>query len=667
MVRRFIASSIFLAVLIGLHLTAAPVSAQTGPLNSDNVNEQSSASAALYSLETGSFPEISAFLDVADQQNQFVKGLSTSQVSIIEDGQVISIKELELINAGAQFVLAINPGHTFAIRNSNGLSRYDIAAGVILSWAEQHQEEQDDDLSLLINGGPQIIHSTGAADWTEAFQAYQQDFRQVEPDLDILALAVEIASEPTPRQGMGRAVLFVSPPLEDHYAIGLQTLAARARQQGIRVFVWLIASPEYYAERGPGLLGELASQTGGELVFFSGSETLPSLERYIEPLQFVYRLVYRSAISFSGEHQVTAQVNLRGSTIVSAAQDFFVDVRAPNPIFVSPPKEITRTGRPPGLSGDLNLEPDFQELELLVEYPDGYPRQLMASLLFVDGALVSEYTEPPYDRLVWDLTPYLESNTYMLQVQVVDSLGLIGETVEIPVQVTVIIPRESIFIRLARLGPVFAGVAVALSAAILLLVMVLGGRIRPGMMVLTARGKGKKLLKNKTRYPRTFSKEPLTQPVGGLEQVEGRTAKTQTSRPHWINRLHWPHRQTSAQAYAYLTRLTDNDDDQLQTTLQPLTTDDVLIGSDSLKATLILDDPSLDGLHAHMVREGSTYRLSDEDSVAGTWVNYTPVSGEGTLLEHGDIIHIGRVGFRYSLRHPEKLRRPTVKWKEPPS
>ncbi len=80
----------------------------------------------------------------------------------------------------------------------------------------------------------------------------------------------------------------------------------------------------------------------------------------------------------------------------------------------------------------------------------------------------------------------------------------------------------------------------------------------------------------------------------------------------------------------------------------------------------VIDDPSIEGLHAQLKREpDGVFRLSDAGSIGGTWVNYTPVSQEGVCLEHGDLIHFGRVGFRFQLRDAKQVRKPVLKPKEP--
>jgi predicted component of type VI protein secretion system len=69
----------------------------------------------------------------------------------------------------------------------------------------------------------------------------------------------------------------------------------------------------------------------------------------------------------------------------------------------------------------------------------------------------------------------------------------------------------------------------------------------------------------------------------------------------------------------------------------------------------------VEALHARLRQdETGAYILSDEGSVAGTWVNYAPISTGGIRLEHGDILHIGRVIFRFSLLKPPPALQPRI-------
>jgi hypothetical protein len=174
---------------------------------------------------------------------------------------------------------------------------------------------------------------------------------------------------------------------------------------------------------------------------------------------------------------------------------------------------------------------------------------------------------------------------------------------------------------------------------VLVLVLVIGGKIRP---------RAHRAAKHRRRS------DPVTQPVHFA------TEPTLHRRAGWANRLQWPQRAAGPQAHAYL--YTIHDPDQLDTVPPiPITTDEVTLGSDQGMSTLLLDDPSVEALHARITRqEDGSFRLSDVGSIAGTWVNYSPVSKGGTRLEHGDLIHIGRIGFRFMLRKSTSSRKPII-------
>jgi predicted component of type VI protein secretion system len=81
---------------------------------------------------------------------------------------------------------------------------------------------------------------------------------------------------------------------------------------------------------------------------------------------------------------------------------------------------------------------------------------------------------------------------------------------------------------------------------------------------------------------------------------------------------------------------------------------ELTFGREPTQVSYVLSDPSIEPVHSRLTRsETGAFLLHDLGSVAGTWVNYAPVSSGGAHLEHGDIIHIGRLAFRFSLLKPE--------------
>jgi predicted component of type VI protein secretion system len=88
---------------------------------------------------------------------------------------------------------------------------------------------------------------------------------------------------------------------------------------------------------------------------------------------------------------------------------------------------------------------------------------------------------------------------------------------------------------------------------------------------------------------------------------------------------------------------------------------EISFGREPTQATCVLDDPSVEALHARLRHdEEGVYVLSDAGSIAGTWVNYAPISTGGIRLEHGDLLHIGRVVFRFELLKPPPAPQPRI-------
>jgi hypothetical protein len=337
------------------------------------------------------------------------------------------------------------------------------------------------------------------------------------------------------------------------------------------------------------------------------------------------------------------------ASIETAPAQVEVQLSAPVPALVAPPVEIVRK-RPDADAAtagtleaaasrpDAVLSPQNMPITVVFDFPDGRKREIVYSALLVDGAVVAENTQPPFDRFTWPLHGYTASGLHQVQAQARDSLGLTGSSPEIPVQVTVEQVERIEFSRLSGSLPVIGALLAVLAGGVLFLAMIMGGKLRPRSHRMADR--------RKTRA------DPVTQPVRIAAESGGK-------RPTWMERLQLNQRPAAPLTEAYLNPTAAPD----QTTLPliPIPLEGLLIGSDAAQAGLVLDDPSVEKLHARLARlEDGSYRLADAGSVAGVWVNYTPVSQTGVRLEHGDLLHIGRIGFRFTLRQPGSTRKPVV-------
>jgi hypothetical protein len=352
-------------------------------------------------------------------------------------------------------------------------------------------------------------------------------------------------------------------------------------------------------------------------------------------------------------------------SISSNMQTIDVTLLPPQAVFVSPPSYIQRAVPSQQTEAEtsntvIELLPVEQALEVMIGFPDGYTRPLVRTTLYVDGVIAGENIAAPFELFTWGLRGYTQSGKHVLQVEAVDSLGLSGVSVETQVQIDVLPPERNILAALLRNKLLVAGLGVLIAGAVLALVLILGGKIRPPHPAHMRRSNGSS---NKAPVTRPQSKDPVTQPVQIAPIPEsGTTRKAQSS---LRGRLHLPQQKNSPRALAYLSPLAEAGEATLSAPL-PLDDQEAVLGSDPLQATILLDDDSVDPVHAILRWEDGSFRLVDNGGVAGTWVNYAEVGPQGVRLEHGDLIYAGRVGFRFNLKNPGRLHKPFVRPYEGP-
>jgi hypothetical protein len=224
------------------------------------------------------------------------------------------------------------------------------------------------------------------------------------------------------------------------------------------------------------------------------------------------------------------------------------------------------------------------------------------------------------------LSGYATSGQHILSVEVVDSFGLSKVSLGVPVTVTILKPKIGLLPFLAR-NSLWVTLAAILFAGIALGVILAGGWIK--------------------RRSRPAKRESQIDPLIQSVQVDpGRRN----------SRLPW--KRPAKQPDAYLVRLKD-DGQPVTSPPIPINTPEMIFGSDPLQVTHILDDPSVSPLHARLQEDNGEYILSDEKSTAGTWVNHEALAAP-RRLQHGDVLHIGRLSYRFMLRKPPEQSAPTI-------
>lgn len=632
--------SLLLLVCLGLLLSFVPGARA----------QQNLASVNLYNADASAFPAMTAFVDVFDAQRVFVSGLKPEAVSVIENGQTLPVDSLIEMAVPLQLAVAVNQGEALDARDANSISRFQRVSQVIAQWAQSRPPDLPDDLSLVSQAGPVINHAN-AADFIVGLNGFQPDMRTATPNLQSLATALDVVSAQTTRLGMKRAVLFITPQMTDpNLAASLEPLIQRAVEGNIRVFVWYVDANTTFTNTSAAVFNNLAIQTGGSMFQYSGEERFPDPEIYFSALRRVYLLSYTSRLTASGEHSLNVQVNLPAlGTLNAVEQKFNLDVLPPNPFPVAPVSQITRQAPEDDPFNTELLLPEAQEIEIIVEFPDGHKRPLTRTTLYVDGVVVDENTVEPFDKFTWDLTGYLSSSEHQVSVEAVDVLGLSKTSMPIPIMVTVIKPPSGPAAFLAKYRtPITIGSIVM--AGLVLFIILLSGRVRiPTLRTL--------------RDARRAQTDPLTQQIPAVVEepvIPVLEAVKKAPKRRTPSKKKETASKSVVDAAASLIRL--NPDGQFASAAPiPLSEKEIVFGADPVQCTTILNDLSVSPVHARLrMTDDGGYLLLDNHSIAGTWVNYEPIPQEGYRLVHGDMVNFGQLIFRFMLTTPPPASSPKV-------
>ena len=119
----------------------------------------------------------------------------------------------------------------------------------------------------------------------------------------------------------------------------------------------------------------------------------------------------------------TQQISLRltpssGPVLISEASSVDLEVLPTRLSFNNLPEELTINIRK-----DEVIEPAELPIQALIEFPDGFPRNLLSTSLFVNGSLVQKREQAPFGDFVLDLSPYHGQDTIRLQLNAKDALG----------------------------------------------------------------------------------------------------------------------------------------------------------------------------------------------------------------------------------------------------
>jgi hypothetical protein len=191
--------------------------------------------------------------------------------------------------------------------------------------------------------------------------------------------------------------------------------------------------------------------------------------------------------------------------------------------------------------------------------------------------------------------------------------------------------------------------------------IIMGAIALAGVLLLgiIVRGRTNIVFFRRRKAARKEYEDPVTQPVSALAEPPAPATKKAKTQPR---RMIFPPRPVRVvmNAPAYLTRLTNGGEPASAAPI-PLAEKDMTFGTDPVQSKRVLDDPSIAPLHARIRRmEDGGFIIYDHGSIAGTWVNYEPITREGCRLAHGDRINFGQLSYRFDLNPAPSTPEPKV-------
>jgi hypothetical protein len=611
-------------------------------------------------------------LDVFDSKCIFASGLKPEAVSIIEDGLPLPADSLNEIAVPLQLVIAVNQGDSLDARDpTTNFSRFQRISQILVQWAQSRPADLPDDYSLVSQAGPVINHAS-AADFVVGLNGFQPNFRAAVPNLQSLSIAIDTVSEQTKRLGVKRAILFITPHSDDvNIASVLEPYVQRALENNIYIFVWFVDASTTFTTTSAAAFNNLALQTGGSMFTYSGLERFPDPEAYFSGLRRVFTISYTSRLKAAGEHTLSVNVTLpAGSgTVTSAAQKISVDIQPPNPFPLTTSLQITRRAPEDDPFNTKVLLPTTQEIEIITEFPDGHPRPLTRTTLYVDGVIMDENTVEPFNLFTWDLSAYTSSAEHQIRVEAVDSLGLSKFSMMASVMVTVVQPPRGISALLAKYRTPITFGAIGLAGLVLFLIL-LSGRLRlPSIRA--------------AQEARRADADPLTQSVQAVAESAttplAATSASKTQKRPLLSKKTvadskrrpdgstFAHRTEGVRAEAAASFIRINADGQVVPVIPiALIEQEIIFGTDPTQCNQIMDDHSIAPVHARLRQtDDGGFLLLDSGSIAGTWVNYEPLPREGYRLVHGDMVNFGQLIYRFTLRVPPVTSKPTITVQNP--
>jgi hypothetical protein len=601
----------------------------------------------LIQLDASEFPLVTVNLVALDSDFNVITDLSG--LKLTEDG--IAVRDIfsKTLLVGAEVIFVVDANTDIEERDERGgPSRREKIRDSISRFVDQYMDaDRLDRVSVIVPdeqsgrflGEPGMEFQNAVKN---AVNFYQPTELGDTPLNDMMKMALQQAAIGA-EEGRAPVIVLFSDSGQLNEQLDFEELVDQSQesQSVIHVAILGTSADSWEIDDAERLTGP----TGGTHVHMPEAGDADPLFDLIRDRSVTTQLTYRSSINAGGEHTLAAEVD--GNT----GEVAFEVVIAPPELSMSidNTKVIVRVAQEATTPLE-DVEPRTQPLGAELSWPDGHPRELSSVTLLVDGVPRSPRFPvlDPSGLLTfdWDIRE-LDSGLYAIQVQVEDELGLTGlsdpipvvieverpvihptdtpiptpTTVPTPVPVPTPIPAPTPLIDLVRDNAFFLGAGAGIFMLIVVVIIVL---------LLLLRGLRRRREKPAEGYV------PPAAPLSG----SAATGQTFAGVPGFA---------LSPLTGAYLEALENAPE---HANLIPLSGSNIALGRDPKVSQISFNDLSVSALHARILESLGSYRIYDEGSTSGTYVNFQRIGLTPRVLNNRDEIHLGRVHLRFHLVLP---------------
>jgi hypothetical protein len=585
-------------------------------------------------IDSDEFPEVTLNLVIVDAEGNPISDLSRLQLR--ENGAEIDDYGAEQLSVGTEIVFVVDANTSIEQRDeADGLTRREKIRDSIARYANHFMDPlQLDRASIIVPDGEggRFLGKQGMSFPNEVVNAInfydtgQLDNTPLDVMMDMALREVEGSSE----DGRFQSVLLFSDAGQIHEQLDLPALAERAAMEDVAIYVAILGARADPLEVDNAFL--LSEANGGDYLHMQAPTDSDPLYGSIQGRATQTQVTYRSQASESGQYLIEAELDgNRDET------GFDLNVEPPAVhIAVDNSRPIRRVAE----SADAlleEMEPKRQPLVAQVSWPDGHPRMLASTVLLMNDIEVL-LEAPVIDdsgllTFDWDIRA-LEAGSYDLQIQLIDELGLQSVSEPLPLVIEILRPEAEATAPppTALPTPLPESPPASLPSRLPGGILALGAGLIALLALLLALAVGVFLVRR-----RRGVRPPEATEVVAAGPGQPDASATQIVPPDFV---------AATVSGAYLEALENAPE---HTTRIPILGSNVALGRDQSRVQVAFQDKSVSRLHARIMESQGTYRILDEGSASGTYVNYQRVGLTPHILNDKDDVHFGRVRLRFRL------------------